>query len=175
MKFPLAIESLISKGYVEGINRNSTLYNTEIYHRRPRARKWRNLCGEARFDIPDCLWQYMDWQMPAKWNETNEFYKIKSHDFVIQIPELLPLVVRYKETTHGGDMQFHVYEITTPSGDVVVGKKQEEFAFFVSLCYELKCPHRRPVRIEEIKYCDLPDGAVRHTLERPLELDYGYC
>jgi hypothetical protein len=171
MKLPSEVEALITKGYARKI----VTYDSDSYRNRLFHRKWRNLLGEAKYDIPEALWRYTDWSVPPIWYEAGKLYQIKSHDFVIQIPNLLPLSVCYREYQGGNDWYFHAYTIVPPVGPILTTKKQDDFEYFLSLCYELVFPHRHPVKIEELRFRNLADGAAQAGLTRVYDEEYyGY-
>lgn len=173
MNLPSGVEDIIAKGYSQYANRSLISYESGLYKKRVLSRKWRNLTGECRFDIPQILWEYVDWTMPLIWQ--NDFYKIKSHAFIIKIPNILPLAIFYREYQNGNDWFFQSYEIITPSGDLIISKRQEELNYFLHICYELVKPHKRKVIIEALPYKELDDGAIRHPLEQPLYEGHWYC
>ncbi len=177
MTLPPGVDEIIAKGYEHSLNRKTIPYDHPLSKRRLMSRKWRNVVGEARFDIPRALWEYVDWTMPLEWHNTDKLYQIKSHPFVIRVPKILPMAVSYREYTNGNDWYFQSYEILTPAGDLLVSKKQEEFYYFLHMCYELVKPHRRPVKIESVPFKELADGAVKHSLTAPSypDMDGWYC
>ena len=163
MIIPPKIEKYISQGYQYAASNKIIQYDSLAARARLIRRKWQNLCNEARYDIPRDLWEYVDWAMPVYWHDPEKLYKIKSHEFVIKIPNLLPLSVKYKEYQNAADWYFSHYEIIT-SFSIMIGKKQEEFSFFLHLCYELNNPHSRAVKIEQIT-SSLSDGVIKHPLK----------
>jgi hypothetical protein len=109
-------------------------------------RKWRNLVGEAKFDLPTCLHEYINWTIPANW----EMYStINNHDFLIKIPNFETISVTYR-VMGISDWQFARFELLIP-GQTAISTNYNDLPFFLSMAYRIKKPVKTKVVIEEIE------------------------
>lgn len=145
---------------------------------RAMQRKWRQLLGEAKYDIPEDLWRFINWSMPETWYKPNRGYtNVNSHKFVLQLPGFLPINVIYK-TWASTEWAFNKFEIDVPGG-YTSSAKYHDLPFFLALAHRGQKPRRNKVKIEEIKTpkgCELTFGAslkgLRKTAAEEMEDAY---
>lgn len=136
-------------------------------HDRLRAmeRKWRNLVGEARYDIPEFLWEFVDWRMPTEWHiRERSFVTIDTHRFPVVLPGFLPVYVYYR-TAGYNYWEFDKFQIDC-SGQVATSKKYKDLAIMLALASE-KNPRRQKVVIEEI-----PGEMTDDTVLKPWAINW---
>lgn len=149
------LKAMVEKGY-QRIGRDTMPQgrNEQFEQFRVLARKWRNLLGEARFDIPTCLYPYVDWEMPKEW----ESYRrrpstIRRHEFVIRIPGFTPIAVIYKQFANSADWYFDKFEILAvcSTEQRVHSSRYNDLPLFLALARELSRPKKQNVKVEEIE------------------------
>jgi hypothetical protein len=135
---------------------------------RARERKWRNLVNEAKFDIPDFFWEYVDWKMPAEWSVRDQFFvKIQKYKFYVRLPGFLPVAVHYENVYNA--WEFSSFEVDC-AGQVVSSNKYHDLACMLALAGE-KSPKRNKVAIEEISG-EMTDGTVLKPLKLPVHIPF---
>src|ERR1700690_1735692 len=101
----------VKKLIIKGINKKSLEPNDDVSfdfeYRRTPQRKWRQLTGEVRYDVPGCLWKFINFNIPSDWALI--CYKITHFTFEIKILNFVPVMIVYK-TIGFSEWMFHKYE-----------------------------------------------------------------
>jgi len=149
-ELPEGVKALVEEGRKNLSHRSNPYRRSENVERlRVLFRKWRNLKGEARFDIPDCLHPYIDWAMPDDWNDYRYPHMIRRHEFVINLPGFAPVAVVYKYLS---DWHFSEFLIVVKSTKQrVSSSKYDDLPLFLAIAREMYRPHKQDVKFEEIE------------------------
>lgn len=147
---PDAIKQLIAQGsHYKNFEPNWEI-RTSFERHKTKIRKWRNLVGEAKFDLQKEFWPFINWNMPEYWNESSNFYRIVRHIFKIKLPEIIPIDVHYR-LIGNCEWSFERFEIRRDEQMPIVSSgKYYDFPVVLALAYNLSKPRRRNVIIEEI-------------------------
>lgn len=140
------VQELLQQGY----NRRGTqspIPTPEFERQRYLCRSWRNLVGEARFDIPRCLYEYINWEMPMEWEQWYRPPVPWVHDFTINIPRFKPISVVYKRVN--SDWIFDRFEIICTL-HTITSTKYMDLPLFLAMAKESNRPTKRKVEIEEV-------------------------
>ncbi len=168
IEIPDIVAQLVAQGQVHKKDLEPPS-DVKIAHDRHRAitRKWRNLVGEARYDIYEDLWPYIDWSMPD-WEK--DFYKINLYTFVLRLPGFLPIGITYKTLAYS-EWNFHKYEMWIGTSHIATSRYYE-LPLFMAIAAEMgNKPKKQKVIIEEIESTLTANAKTRRVSSIPTEAE----
>jgi hypothetical protein len=139
------IAKLIERGSERLASKEPIERNEQFEQARVIARRWRNLIGEAKFDIPKCLHRYINWLMPESWTGIINYY-----DFIIEIPDFAKIHIAYKRYPHIAEWYFYQFLIFEPSV-LTRSSDYHDLPLLLAIASEAKRPKKCKVEIEEIE------------------------
>jgi hypothetical protein len=154
---PLSVRTLLRRGYRHKVEPPdiSSEERELCESRRILARRWRNLIGELKYDLPRDLWNFIDMRMPKDWHklrdEKGRFIRFKYHDFYIKLPDFATIGLEYKNFSNTNDWYFARFEIVAKNGQSVSSDKYEDLPLFLAIAHELGKPAKYQTKIEEIQ------------------------
>lgn len=157
MTLPNAIKQCINIG----IGSKIEPYDPKKYKAKVIDRKWRNLVGEIKLDLPEFLHEYINFPSKQSWEalEIIDINKIKKLGFEIIIPELPKIIANYKEC-HNGDWSFDFFEITYNEINYTF-KKNESIHHVLFFSYSLVKCIKTFVKFKSVKK-DLDYGVIKN-------------